>query len=162
MSRNMRTLCAVCLICLCLTGCAEQSVNVEVSIYELQQAMLEADPSLPEMLTVNSSSEDAETLFAYLSDFDYAKVDSYFLAYSATGLADEIAVIALKDSSDAADAAQSLEEHVQGRVNMYSFYEPDQASRAEDALVFHKENFAVLIISDHAEDVRAAFERFLA
>lgn len=146
------------LLCLTLSACGGQADAPAVSVYDLQKNMLEADDTLPEMLTVNSNAEDGEELFSYLSDLDYDKVAGYFLAYSADGMADEIAVIVTKDPKDAPEAEASLKRHVQGRVELYRNYEPEQVQRVEGAVVFSKDACAVLIISDKPEAARGAFE----
>lgn len=145
-------------LCFALCACTEDK---EISIYELQKAMLSAAGHLPEMLTASSSDADAEKKFAYLSDVDYSKVDGYFLAYSADASAYEIAVICLKDNGDAAAAESSLQSHLEGRINLYKTYEPAQASRAEDALIISQGRCAALIMCDNNEAVKAAFEEFL-
>lgn len=140
-----------------LTACGGKQSKETVSMYDLQKAMLAADDTLPEMLSVNSSSDDAQSLFTYLSDLDYGKVDSYFLAYSSEGLADEIAVIALKDEADVNEAEKFLHDHVDSRVKLYENYAANQVPRAEAATIFCKDQYVVLIISDKAQEVKAAF-----
>ena len=82
-----------------LVSCGGEGTSPDaptVSMYDLRTAMLAADPSLPEMLSVSSADESAEDNFLYLSELEYEKVDSYFLAYAKDGSAYEIAVIAVK------------------------------------------------------------------
>lgn len=147
-------------LALCFSLCA-CGADKEISIYDLQKAMLSADGELPEMLTVSSSDADAEKKFAYLSDMDYSKVEGYFLAYSADGTAYEIAVICLENSDDEAEAKASLQSHLQDRVNLYKTYEPTQASRAEDALIISRGSCVALIMCDNTDAVKSAFEEFL-
>ena len=154
--RRFPVILAITLLAIVGVGC-QSSKKEEISIYDLQKNMLAADDSLPEMLTVNSSASEAADNFSYLSDIDYEKVDAYFLAYSAEGKADEIAVIRLKEDKDVGEAKTSLEKHAQGRVSLYKTYDPSQVERAEDAMVFTSGRYAVLIISDQKEDVRSAF-----
>ncbi len=146
---------------MCMTGCGSQERQPAVSMYDLSRAMMEADDTLPDMSYVSSSDENAADLFTYLSDLEYDLVDSYFLSYSSEGRADEIAVIALKDADDAAKAKASIEAHVNDRVHMYEQYDPSQTGRAENALIFTKDQYAVLIISDRQNDVKSAFDAFL-
>ena len=143
-----------------LAGCGGKQ-QPTVSMYDLQKAMLEADKSLPEMQSVNGSSEDAARLFTYLCDLPYDQVEDYFLAYSSAGKADEVAVIAMKDSSKIDAAKKALEAHVQDRVSLYRNYEPEQVARAEKALIFTQQQYAVLIISDGSSSVRQAFQSFV-
>ena len=130
-----------------------------VSVDELREDMLAAAPSLPEMKTVSDGDEKSEALFSYLSDLDYDKVEHFFLVYSATGLADEIAVIAVKDPADAAEAKESLNRHLSNRKQMYVQYQPDQVPRVENAEVFTKDQYVVLIVCNDAAAVKAAFIR---
>lgn len=150
---------AVCLLLSC-AGC-KQAEKPAVSMYDLSRVMLAADDTLPEMSYVSSADDNASELFSYLSDLDYALVDSYFLSYSSTGLADEIAVIALKSTADTAAAKKTVDAHVQSRVAMYKQYDPSQASRAEGATVFTSGRYVVLIISDKQNEVKGAFDAFI-
>ena len=155
---------AIAFLTLMLSACGSNgSAAVPVvSMYELQKSMLAADSTLPEMSSVNGSAENAEESFAYLSKLPYEKVEAYFLAYSAYGKADEIAVIAVKDTADLTAAKKSLDASVEGRLELYKQYDPTQVSRVEEALVFTEGRYAVLIISDNADAVRTAFSAFIA
>lgn len=144
-------------VCLFITACSS-GPNNNASMYDLQKAMLEADSDFPPMITVGSSDENADELFVYLSDMDFDKVDAFFLGYSSEGLADEVAVIRVKNSGDLDDAVKSLNAHKEGRVHLYETYDPTQTSRAEAGLVFKNGNYAVLIISDNSSAVKKAFE----
>lgn len=146
---------------LSLWGCGS-SRNETVSMFDLRTAMLDAAPSLPEMRSVSDSDTDAAGLFAHLSDMDYGKVERFFLSYSATGLADEIAVIAVKDTADVKAAADSLRSHLEGRAMLYEQYKPDQLQRVQNALVFTREQYAVLIVCEEQNAVEKAFTDFIS
>ena len=151
---------SLCILLLGCVGCGQNEKPV-VSMYDLSRAMLAADDTLPEMSYISSSDENASELFTYISDLDYALVDSYFLSYSSKGLADEIAVIALKNEADVAAAMKTIESHVQERTAMYRQYDPSQMDRVEGGLVFTSGRYAVLIISDKQKEVKSAFEGFI-
>lgn len=139
-------------------GSGKNSSNT-VSMYDLRTAMEKADPDLPEMLNASSTEKDAEDKFSHISDMDYKKVDSYFVSYSSDGhKADEIVVIAVKDKADVDEAKESLTKHQQDRYNLLQSYEPKQVSRIQDGLIFTEGQYAVLIITNHNDDVRKAFE----
>lgn len=156
-----RIICILCAVttALCLCACAGEDTK-ELSMYELEKSMLAADDSLPEMKTVGSWEDNAENAFAYLSDLDYGKVRGYFLAYAADGMAYELAVVQLKDKSDAEALADSLNEHVQTRVQMYKTYEPNQVQRAENALIKTDGDCVLLIMSDAPQKSESAFKEF--
>lgn len=155
-------LAALLALSLCACGGEPQNGGAQVNMSQLQQAMLAADPSLQQMTSVTSEAADGETLFAYVSALPYDKVESFLLSYSSAGQADELAVIAVKDTKDVEEAAQSLRDHVQQRLQLFRQYGPDQAARVEQALVFTQDNCAVLIIADQSQAVREALEQTLS
>lgn len=155
--KKLFTILVLAAMCLTLVGCG-QSGEGSASMDDIKSAMTQADSSLPDMTEVDSSTENAEDLFSYLSDIKYSKVKDFFMQYSSDGLADEIAVIEMKNSTDASRAKNSLENHVDSRIKLFNNYQPDQVKRAKNALVFTEGKYAVLIISDNANDVKTAFE----
>lgn len=161
--RRVLTIGVACVwTCSMMTACG-QSETKTVDLPALQTAMLQADDTFPEMTSIDSTTENADSLFSYLSDMDYSLISGYFMSYTADGqTADEIAVIQTKNASDVATAMDSLKDHVSDRVSMYQTYNPDEVSRAEDALVFSEGNLAVLIISDHQQDVKTEFMNFIS
>lgn len=134
--------------------------NAKIDMYELQKSMVSADKSLPEMKISGSWDENAEKAFSYISDMEYNKIHGFFLAYAADGMAYELAVVQLKDKSDAGEMEDSLNEHVQTRVRMYKTYEPEQVQRAENAVVKTVGDCVLLIMSDSPENAETAFKEF--
>jgi len=134
----------------------------EIDIFSIQSAMLDSASSLPEMATVNSNDTDAEYSFSYLSELDYENVDSYFLSFAATPVADEIAVIRMKSSDDTKDMKESLEKHLSDRISLFSTYAKDEVARLEEAEIFTEGNYAVLIICDDTKAVKDAFTKAIS
>ena len=64
----------------------------------------------------------------------------------------------MKDKADADEAKESLTKHQQDRYHLLQSYEPKQVSRIQDGLIFTEGQYAVLIITNHNDDVRKAFE----
>ena len=153
-------LAALTVLGLCACG-QKADAPQTVSMIDLRTAMEAAAPSLPDMRYVSDADDDPAGLFAHLSDMDYDKVERFFLSYSAAGLADEIAVIAVKDRADAEAAADSLRAHLEDRARLYEQYKPDQLQRVQDGLVFTWKHYAVLIVCDEADAVKDAFDRFV-
>lgn len=156
-----RTACFICAVVCALSLCACGDEVGQISMYDLQKSMLQADKSLPEMMVTGSWEENAQKAFSYISDMEYNKVSGYFLAYASDGMAYEIAVIQLKDKADAAAAADSLRAHVQDRVRLYETYEPEQTERAENAVVKTDGSFVLLIMSDAPQNAETAFKEFI-
>ena len=88
---------------------------------------------------------------------DYGKVSGYYMAYATAGSAEEIAVISLKDSSDAAEARASLEKHLQDRLGIFRVYGPDQAAMLENARISARDGSVALIICSNADEVEGVF-----
>ena len=147
------------LIIVVLTACKANENAPMVSMYDLRVEMLSADGAMPKMLSVSSADNQAKELFTYLSDFDYEKVEGYFLSYADDGMAFEIAVVCLKDGSDMPALKKSLEEHVHKRVELYKTYAPDQVPLAEETLITSSGRYAAFIMCRDQNSVRAAFEK---
>ena len=155
-----RIICVICALAMCLSICACGEKTQKIDMYELQRSMVSADKSLPEMKISGSWDENAEKAFSYISDMEYNKIHGFFLAYAADGMAYELAVVQLKDKSDAGEMEDSLNEHVQTRVRMYKTYEPEQVQRAENAVVKTVGDCVLLIMCDSPENAETAFKEF--
>lgn len=155
-----RIICVICALAMCLSVCACGEKTLKIDMYELQKSMVSADKSLPEMKISGSWDENAEKAFSYISDMEYNKIHGFFLAYAADGMAYELAVVQLKNKSDAGEMEDSLNEHVQTRVRMYKTYEPEQVQRAENAVVKTVGDCVLLIMSDSPENAETAFKEF--
>lgn len=155
-----RIVCALCAVMLSLSLCACGEKTKSIDMQALENSMVSADKTLPEMKVSGSWDENAEKAFSYISDLEYNKIHGFFLAYAADGMAYEIAVVQLKDKSDASAMADSLREHVQSRVQMYKTYEPEQVQRAESAVVKTDGDCVLLIMSDAPQNAETAFKEF--
>ena len=155
-----RMVCALCAVMLSLSLCACGEKTNSIDMQALENSRVSADKTLPEMKVSGSWDENAEKAFSYISDLEYNKIHGFFLAYAADGMAYEIAVVQLKDKSDASAMADSLREHVQSRVQMYKTYEPEQVQRAESAVVKTDGDCVLLIMSDAPQNAETAFKEF--
>ena len=155
-----RMVCALCAVMLSLSLCACGEKTKSIDMQALENSMVSADKSLPEMNVSGSWDENAEKAISYISDLEYNKIHGFFLAYAADGMAYEIAVVQLKDKSDASAMADSLREHVRSRVQMYKTYEPQQMQRAESAVVKTDGDCVLLIMSDAPQNAETAFKEF--
>lgn len=155
-----RIVCALCAVMLALSLCACGEKTKSIDMQALENSMVSADKTLPEIKVSGSWDENAEKAFSYISDLEYNKIHGFFLAYAADGMAYEIAVVQLKDKSDASAMADSLREHVRSRVQMYKTYEPQQVQRAESAVVKTDGDCVLLIMSDAPQNAETAFKEF--
>lgn len=155
-----RIVCALCAVMLSLSLCACGEKTKSIDMQALENSMVSADKTLPEMKVSGSWDENAEKAFSYISDLEYNKIHGFFLAYAADGMAYEIAVVQLKDKSDASAMADSLRDHVRSRVQMYKTYELQQVQRAESAVVKTDGDCVLLIMSDAPQNAETAFKEF--
>lgn len=142
----------------CGSNDSNSNTDTSVSISQLQEIMLSADSTLPEMTQISSEDEQAELNFTYLSDLSYDLVDSYFYAYASEGTAEEIAVIKLKDKNDAASMMQAMHDHIKSRQGTFQEYDPEQVGMTEKAVVTREGNYIALIISSKNGLIQKAFE----
>lgn len=152
------------LMLLCCFGCGgdtgTDTSEPDVDLEALLQAMMEVDTTLPEMVTRSSSEPDAADNFSYLSDLDYGKVEAYFYAFADAGTAEEIAVVKLKDKSDAAAMMESLHKHVEARQGTFEEYDPEQVPLTQDAVVLREGRYVTLIVSKKNGLVQKEFQKF--
>ena len=145
-----------------LCGCGgKEAPEVRVDMSKLQETMMAADDSLPEMKSINSTQEDAKELFSSLSDVDYDKVQDYFFCYAAEGTASEFAVVFVKDEEDVSEVEQSLRDHIESRILTYQNYSPDQVEIAEKALVFSNGNYVAYVMHERPSYIKASFEKMM-
>ena len=131
----------------------------DVPLSTLQEEMLKADTTLPYLIVVSSEEDPdkAEENFRYLSELSYDKVEGYFYACAQDVTAEEIAVIQLKDSRDAAAMMESLHDHVDLRMGSFRQYGPDQVPLLEQAVIIHEGRYVALIICEKNGLVQNAF-----
>lgn len=154
----------VCVLVLtaALVGCGGEkttdSSEADVDLVTLQQVMLAADTTLPEMKVVTGDDAQAELNFTAFSDFDYNRVQNYFYAYAADGGSQEIVVVQLKDAGDAAALMNTFKDHLEDRRGALVAYAPDQLPLVDHAVVKQKGNLVAMIISEKSGLVQKAFE----
>lgn len=149
--KRMACLVLSALMLACAFGCASKPAEdggPDVDMTALMDAMVAADPTLPELTYVTSGGEQAENDFTYLSDLDYKLIDEYFYACAAAGTAEEIAVIKLKDAGKAAAALDSLHKHIEARQGTFREYDPEQIPLTENAVMIREGKYVALIVCE--------------
>lgn len=144
----------------CAWGCgAKETENPgkDVDMDALRDAMIAADPTLPELTHATSDGEQAASDFTYLSDLDYKLVDEYFYACASAGTAEEIAVIKLKDAGQTAAAMDSLHKHMEARQGTFREYDPEQLPLAENPVIIREGRYVALIVCEKRGLVQNAF-----
>ena len=150
---------AVWMLAACF-GCAGDTDEPNIDPEVIGRAMLEVDTTLPDMVARSSKDDDAKDSFSFLSDLSYSKVEEYFYAYADAGTAEEIAVVKLKDKSDAAAMMESLNDHVEARQGTFEEYDPEQVPLTENAVVIREGRYVALIISEKNGLVQNEFRKF--
>ena len=158
---------AVCLVLAALIlaagfGCSGggSADEPQIDLSELREAMMGVDTTLPEMVVKTSEDGDAKNNFFFLSDMDYGKVEGYFYAFADAGTAEEIAVVVLKNKSDAAAMMESLHDHVDARQGTFEEYDPEQVPLTESAVIIHEGRYVALIVSKKNGLVQNTFREF--
>ncbi|MBO5155011.1 MAG: DUF4358 domain-containing protein [Eubacterium sp.] len=160
--RKLAALICVLTLSAGIAGCAEkktaQGNESAVDMQVLQESMLAADTTLPEMKVATSDDEQAELNFSAFSDFEYDRVQSYFYAYAADGGTQEVAVVQLKDAGDAAALMNTLKDHLEDRRGALTAYAPDQLPLVDHAVIKQKGALVTMIISEKSGLIQQAFE----
>ena len=145
-----------------LAGCGGEKTTQEngpaVDMKALQEAMLAADTTLPEMKVATSENEQGELNFTAFSDFEYDRVQSYFYAYAAEGGSQEVVVVQLKDAGDAAALMSTMKDHLEDRRGALIAYAPDQLPLVDHAVIKQKGNLVTMIIAEKSGLIQQAFE----
>lgn len=149
------------LLLACAWGCgprALEDTGKDVDLAALMDAMMAADPTLPEMVTVTGEGDKGAADFTYLSNLeDYKLVDEYCYAAADAGTAEEIAVVKLKDAGSAAALMDSLHKHVEQRQGTFREYDPSQVPLTEQAVIVREGRYVALIVCQKNGLVQNAF-----
>lgn len=146
-----------------LGGCNSSS-QTAVSMYELNHDMCAATEKFSEMKYASNEDANPEEIFANISDFDYSKVNSFFVTYAENGKgnADEIVAWEMKNKNEVGAAADALRAHLERRTGLYSTYDKTQLKKLERGKVITYGKVAVLIVADDVEAIEAAFYAYFA
>ena len=147
-------------LCISVVGCGKEQKKEEkaVDMKKLQEVVVAADTTLPELKTVTSEDKNAELNFTALSDLDYNLVDSYFYSYAQDGDVQEIAVIALKEEGDVAEMMETLEKHVENRIGTFQDYTPEKVELAEKAVITSEGRYVLFVIAEKSGLIQNAFK----
>lgn len=147
-------------LCISVVGCGKEQKKEEkaVDMKKLQEVVVAADTTLPELKTVTSEDKNAELNFTALSDLDYILVDSYFYSYAQDGDVQEIAVIALKEEGDVAEMMETLEKHVENRIGTFQEYTPEKVELAEKAVITSEGRYVLFVIAEKSGLIQNAFK----
>lgn len=150
-----------------MTACQKKKEKADTGKYtstEVSDVIVKSMTDLPEMNTDKSGDSKAEHIFAVLSDIEYDRIEdfTYLRAKEDNNLAEEIAVIRVKDKNDLAIVKKGLEERVTHRKDYFVQYnKPDEVTKVENAVITVKGNYAVMIIGNQAGNGKYEFEKFL-
>lgn len=148
------------IMCISVVGCGKEQKKEQetVDMKKLQEVVVAADTTLPELKTVTSEDKNAELNFTALSDLDYNLVDSYFYSYAQDGDVQEIAVIALKEEGDVAEMMETLEKHVENRIGTFQEYTPEKVELAEKAVITSEGRYVLFVIAEKSGLIQNAFK----
>ena len=162
MKHSMRRRCTSALLILSLaaaafTGCSGKAKGVDA--VSVGKAMQKEASSFPKLKVITSEDKDADLNFTALCDYKYDRIASYYYAYSKDGTAPEIAVISLKEASDAASLMSSLKDHVKNRQGTMQEYSPEQVEMVDGYILKHQGSAVALVIGPQNAIVEKVFEK---
>jgi len=158
----MAALLLVLLLGLTACGGGSDGMKDDMDTEALVAAIQEAEPDLAIMDMATDQDEDPDTSLAAVTDVDADKVEHFLIYYSSEGKADEVVVLDCKNESAAKDASDSFEDHVNSRSALFEQYAPAEVSKVNNAQWEQKGHYAILVISDHPDEVIKAIEDSLA
>ena len=147
-------------LCGIFTACGDEAE--EISMYDLNQALVGFTGEPDNMKYASSSDSNPQDLLAHVSNIEYSKVKAFFITYASdgTGNADEIVAIQVKKKSDLNEAAESLRNHLETRKTLYAAYDKTQLPKLDKAKVFTRGTLAILMVADDSDKMEAAFNDF--
>ncbi|MBQ5430120.1 MAG: DUF4358 domain-containing protein [Lachnospiraceae bacterium] len=162
MKHSMRRRCTSFLLVLtlataALTGCGSKTKGVDA--VAVGKAMQKEATTFPKLKVITSQDKDADLNFTSLCDYKYDRVESFYYAYSKDGTAPEIAVISLKEASDAAGLMASLKDHVKNRKGTMQEYSPEQVEMVDNYILAHQGSAVTLVIGPQNAIVEKVFEK---
>lgn len=126
---------------------------------EIYDIVSGAMKDIPEMDTVTSDDENAESVFLVFSELDYDKVEDFVISYSKVGLADEIVVVHTKSGEDVEELKDDLEERLESRKGTFEEYNPEEQTKFTGACVLAQDNCVVLLIGNQAQNGKYEFNK---
>ncbi len=133
-----------------LSACSSSKDNTTVD--------LDPEALAEELLTTVTSdklSQSAESMIPSIYSIDEEEIASA-VAYTSSGTTScEVAVIETVKSDEVSDVKDKFQARVDAQEKLYADYNPTEASRLETAVIESAGNFAVLCVSDDAEEAKS-------
>lgn len=148
----------VLLLLLALTACSgQQAAETSCTPAEIAEAIIESQSELP---ALNPLTAEDEYFATYLSDFyllDSEQVEDGAIYYADGVEASEIAVMVMKDQSNAETTRTQLLEYLTSRAGAFEGYAPQQAALVKDGVVTTNGKYVALLICADTESAQLAF-----
>lgn len=148
----------VLLLLLALTACSgQQAAETSCTPAEIAEAIIESQSELP---ALNPLTAEDEYFATYLSDFyllDSEQVGDGAIYYADGVEASEIAVLVMKDQSNAETTRTQLLEYLTSRAGVFEGYAPQQAALVKDGVVTTNGKYVALLICADTESAQLAF-----
>lgn len=148
----------VLLLLLALTACSgQQAAETSLTPDEIAEAIIESQSELP---TLNPLAAEDEYFATYLSDFyllNSEQVEDGAIYYADGVEASEIAVLVMKDQSNAETTRTKLLEYLTSRAGVFEGYAPQQAALVKNGVVTVSGKYVALLICADTESAQSAF-----
>lgn len=158
MRKQMRQVIGIiCVSAACLgmlAGCGKQK-NVELDSQALVDELQNSGIFSSELTPVDEESASYMVPAAEGTDVELYKNED-------GSKADEILILTGKDSSVLEDNKTAAETHLNDVKTSFEDYIPEEAAKAEDAVIMDQDKYVVLCISDDSDEAKKIIEKYMS
>lgn len=156
--RKIQCYVTMLLLVFSFTACTQrQSLETESTPIEIAEAVINSQSAIPTLSKLISGDEEFN---AYISDYyllDSEKVNEGVICYAEGVEASEIAVLVLKDESDAKLIEERLFAYIKNRAGVFEGYAPQQAALVKNGVVVINGKYVALFICEDTSAAKTAF-----
>ncbi len=132
-----------------------------LNLTEFSNYLLTEVGNFPSMRTLTLKDKDAIEVLSETLYLNTDVIEDVYYQFSEFGTAEELLLIRVKERPDVDSIKESLQKHMDDRINLFDTYDPEQAVIARNGLVLSKETYVGFIICQQSEIARAKFYEYI-
>lgn len=137
-----------------LAGCGQSSESVTMDTTALADELQESGIFSSELTKVDDEAASYMVQAAENTQIDlYKNQDG--------SKTDEILILTGEDSSSTEENKTAADTHLQDVISSFEDYVPEEAAKAEDAVILDKDKYVVLCISNDSDTAKQIIEKYL-
>ncbi|MFO1445047.1 DUF4358 domain-containing protein [Bacillus sp. Bva_UNVM-123] len=137
-----------------LSGCSGKDVKIPA-----QLSAIEIGKSIEQGVSLKEMKKGDLNKLQKMYKMDAVDVDDFILYTSASNVkADELAVIKLKDESQAESVKENIEQRIEAQKMKFKDYRPDEYFLVENHVLKTKGPFVFFAVSKEADSMERAFD----